>query len=107
MDSFSQINFDKSVNRLVNNVAAAIGESVRRLKPRSQQRSSASNAMTRGAPVRNARSSYANTRGRQQAMFAAKSNNQLINRIARITLESHSEITENQILKYNLENLQA
>ena len=108
VDSFSKINFDKPVNKLVNNVAAAIGESVRRLEPRSQQRSS--NAMLPGhqtRTVRNAKSSYANTRhrGTSRPAAIAKSNNTLINRIARITLESHTEITENQILKYNLENL--
>ena len=108
VDSFSKINFDKPVNKLVNNVAAAIGESVRRLEPRSQQRSS--NAMLQGyqtRTVRNAKSSYANTRhrGANRPAAIAKSNNTLINRIARITLESHTEITENQILKYNLENL--
>ena len=108
VDSFSKINFDKPVNKLVNNVAAAIGESVRRLEPRSQQRSS--HAMFQGyqtRTVRNAKSSYANTRhrGANRPAAIAKSNNTLINRIARITLESHTEITENQILKYNLENL--
>ncbi len=35
-DSVSQINFTKpAVNKLVNNVAKAIGESVRRMQPRS------------------------------------------------------------------------
>lgn len=37
--------------------------------------------------------------------FGSRYKNDLINKIARITLESHNEITENQILKYNLENL--
>ena len=34
-DSINKINFSKPVNKLVNNVAAAIGESVRRMQPRS------------------------------------------------------------------------
>ena len=35
-NSFGQINFSKPVNKLVSDVAQAIGESVRRMQPRSQ-----------------------------------------------------------------------
>ena len=38
-NSVSSINFGKNVNKLVNDVAYAIGESVRRMQPRSLQRS--------------------------------------------------------------------
>jgi len=34
-DSINKINFEKPVSKLVNNVAAAIGESVRKMEPRS------------------------------------------------------------------------
>ena len=80
-DSLGQINFQKPVSKLVNNVAQAIGESVRRMEPRSMQRGSpidiTKQDKLRKGESRQAKSSYANMKTRK-CNFKS---NSLINRI--------------------------
>ena len=91
----NSINFAKPVNRLVHEVAQAIGESARRMQPRSLQRTKAeradyanANSETHKRPSKGGRA----IKGGAQAAYK----NTLLHRIAQITLKNHSEITENQ-----------